>query len=113
MSCFKAIPGKGNRPKSGTSHGISEQKKRRAMQMEYGLPKHSSGKESVCQCRRQKRLRFDSSVRKILWRKEMTTSSSILAWKIPWTEEPSGLQSMRSQRVRRNRAYTPWVDGKQ
>ena len=25
--------------------------------------------------------------------------SSILAWKIPWTEEPGGLQSMRSQRV--------------
>ena len=29
----------------------------------------------------------------------MATHSSILAWKIPWTEEPSGLQSMRSQRV--------------
>ena len=32
--------------------------------------------------------------------KEMATHSSILAWKIPWTEEPSGLQSMGSQRVR-------------
>ena len=30
--------------------------------------------------------------------KEMVTHSSILAWKIPWTEEPGGLQSMRSQR---------------
>ena len=29
----------------------------------------------------------------------MTTHSSILAWKIPWTEEPGGLQSMWSQRV--------------
>ena len=29
--------------------------------------------------------------------KEMTTHSSILAWRIPWTEEPDGLQSMRSQ----------------
>jgi len=29
--------------------------------------------------------------------KEMTTHSSILAWKIPWTEEPGGLQSMGSQ----------------
>ena len=28
---------------------------------------------------------------------EMTTHSSILAWKIPWTEEPGGLQSMESQ----------------
>ena len=31
---------------------------------------------------------------------EMATHSSILAWEIPRTEEPSGLQSIRSQRVR-------------
>ena len=31
--------------------------------------------------------------------KEMTTHSSILAWEIPWTEEPGGLQTMGSQRV--------------
>jgi len=31
--------------------------------------------------------------------KEMATHSSILAWKIPWTEEPARLQSMGSQRV--------------
>ena len=30
--------------------------------------------------------------------KEMTTHSSILAWRIPWTEEPGGLQSMWSQK---------------
>ena len=30
----------------------------------------------------------------------MATHSSILAWKIPWTEEPAGLQSMCLQRVR-------------
>ena len=29
----------------------------------------------------------------------MTTHSSILAWKLPWTEEPVGLQSLGSQRV--------------
>ena len=29
--------------------------------------------------------------------KEMATHSSILAWEIPWTEEPGGLQSMESQ----------------
>ena len=34
--------------------------------------------------------------------KEMATYSSILAWKIPWTEEPGGLQSMELQRVRHN-----------
>ena len=32
--------------------------------------------------------------------KEMATHSSILAWKIPWTEDPGRLQSMGSQRVR-------------
>ena len=32
--------------------------------------------------------------------KEMATHSSILAWKIPWMEEPGGLQSTGSQRVR-------------
>ena len=30
---------------------------------------------------------------------EMATHSSILAWRIPWTEEPGGLQSIESQRV--------------
>ena len=34
--------------------------------------------------------------------KGMATLSSILAWKIPWTEEPGGLQSMGSQRVGHN-----------
>ena len=32
----------------------------------------------------------------------MATHSSILAWKIPWVEEPGGLQSMGSQRVGRD-----------
>ena len=32
--------------------------------------------------------------------KEVATHSSILAWEISWTEEPGGLQSMGSQRVR-------------
>ena len=35
---------------------------------------------------------------------EMTTHSSILAWEIPWTEEPDGLQSMGLQRVEHNLA---------
>ena len=33
---------------------------------------------------------------------KMATHSSILAWKIPWTEEPGRLQSMGSQRGRRD-----------
>ena len=35
---------------------------------------------------------------------EMATHSSILAWRIPWTEEPGGLQSMGLQRVRHDSA---------
>ena len=34
--------------------------------------------------------------------KEMATYSSILAWEIPWTGEPGGLQSLGLQRVRHN-----------
>ena len=45
----------------------------------------------------------ESRVRSLGWEdppeKEMATHSSILAWKISWTEEPGGLQSMGSQRV--------------
>ena len=52
-----------------------------------GLPWWLSGKESTCQCRRQG------------LEKKMATHSSILAWKIPWTEEPGSLQSMGSLRV--------------
>jgi len=35
-----------------------------------------------------------------LLEKEMATHSGILAWRIPWTEEPGGLQPMGLQRVR-------------
>ena len=39
--------------------------------------------------------------------KEMTTHSSILAWRIPWTENSGGLQSMGSQRVEYNLVTKP------
>ena len=46
---------------------------------------------------------WGTQVRSLGWanplEKEMATPSSTLAWKIPWTEEPGGLQSMGSQRV--------------
>ena len=44
--------------------------------------------------------RVPSLGREVPLDKEMATHSSILAWKIPWTEEPGWLQSMGSQRVR-------------
>ena len=44
----------------------------------------------------------ETQVRSLDWgdplEKEMTVHSRILAWEIPWTEEPGGLQSMRSQK---------------
>ena len=48
----------------------------------------------------------DTQVESLGWEdpleKVMATHSSILAWRIPWTEESGGLQSMGSQRVRRD-----------
>ena len=48
----------------------------------------------------------ETRVRSLGWKdpleKEMATHSSIHAWKIPWTEEPGGLQSMGSQRTGHN-----------
>ena len=56
-----------------------------------GFPGSSVVKESACQCRR---CRYNPWVGKIPWRREMATHSSIVAWEIPWTEEPGRLQSM-------------------
>ena len=63
---------------------------------EGGFPCSSVGKESACSA-------GDLDSIPGLGRsleKEMATHSSILAWKISWTEEPGGLQSMGLQRVR-------------
>ena len=40
----------------------------------------------------------------------MATHSSTLAWRIPWTEEPGGLQSMGSQRIRHDRSNLAHTD---
>ena len=62
-----------------------------------GFTDGSVGKEPTCQCRRHEKHRFDP------WEdpleEEMATHSSILAWRILWTEEPGGLQSIGLQRV--------------
>jgi len=63
-----------------------------------GFPGGASGKELTCQCRRQKRRGFDLWVRKNPLEEEMAALSSVLAWRIPWTEEPGRLQSVGSQR---------------
>ena len=53
-------------------------------------------------------------VKKMPWRRKWQPPPSILAWRIPWTEEPGGLQSMGSQRVRQltdRQTYTHRVHG--
>ena len=56
---------------------------------------------SHCECRRRW---FDPWVGKIPLQMGMAPHSSTLAWKIPWTEEPGGLQPMVLQRVERDQA---------
>jgi len=60
------------------------------------IPRWLSGKEPTCQCRR---CRFNPLGWEDSLGEEMATHSSILAWEIPWTEEPGGLYSMELQRV--------------
>ena len=62
-----------------------------------GFPGGTSGKESACQCRRCKRRGFDPWVRTNPVEEGTATHSSILSWRIPWTEEPGRLQSIGSQ----------------
>ena len=63
-------------------------------------PGRSGGNKSAC--------KRETRVQSLGWEdpleKEMATHSSILAWRIPWTEEPGRLQSMGSQRVGHDRA---------
>ena len=65
-----------------------------------GFPGSASGKEPACPCRRYKRHGLDPWVGKIPLVEEMATHSSVLAWRIPWTEETGGLKFMGLQRVR-------------
>ena len=57
------------------------------------------GKESACQCRSRKGCGFDPWIGKIPWRRKWQPTAVFLAWKIPQTEEPGGLQSMGLQRA--------------
>ena len=60
-----------------------------------GFPGGSYGKESACNAGDL----VWSLGQEDPWEKGMVTYSSILAWRIPWTEEPGGLESIGSQRV--------------
>ena len=62
-----------------------------------GFPGGASDQEPACQFRRHKRSRFEPCVRKFHCRGAWQTHSSILPWKIQWTEEIGRLQSKKSQ----------------
>ena len=64
----------------------------------YLMHTQTLGKESTCNARDP----VQSLGREDPLEEEMATDSSILSWRIPWTEEPSRLQSTRSQRVGHN-----------
>ena len=66
-----------------------------------GLPWGPFGKESACQCRRGG---FDSLGQEDPLEKGVDTHSSILAWRIPWREEPGGLKPLGFQRFRQDLA---------
>ena len=67
---------------------------------------HIKWTEVVTQLVKNQPAMQETQVQSLVWEdpleKEMATHSSILAWKISWTEESGGLQSMGSQRVRHN-----------
>ena len=65
-------------------------------------------KEHAWQCRRHTEAWVQSLGGEGALEKGMATHSSILTWRIPWTEAPSELQSMRGlQRVRHDGAHLP------
>ena len=73
--------------------------KHRALQT-LGFPHSSVSKESACSAGDPGSIPgLGRSPREDPLEKEMATHSSILAWRIPWTEEPGGLQPMESPRV--------------
>ena len=65
-----------------------------------GFPHGTSGKESPANARDKRDVGSISLSWEDPLEASMATHSRILAWRIPWTEEPTGLQSMGSQRAR-------------
>ena len=59
-----------------------------------GFPVGAGGKESECRCRIHRRCRLNPRVRKKPLEEGMTIHSSILAWRILWTEEPVGYKEV-------------------
>ena len=68
----------------------------------WGFPGGASGKEPTCQCGQMPATQVQSLGGEDPLEKETATHSSILAWETQRTQEPGGLQSMGSPRVRHN-----------
>ena len=70
--------------------------------LKQGFPGGARNRRTALQKQQTKEMR----VRSLSWEdpleEGMATHSSFLAWRLPWTEEPGGLQSMESQRARRD-----------
>ena len=67
-----------------------------------GLVVKKKKKKSACQCTETQETQVQSLGQEDPLEEEMATQSSILAWKIPWTEEPGDLQSIMLRRVGHN-----------
>ena len=65
-----------------------------------GFPGGASGKQSACQCRKNKKTRVRSLGQEDSLEEGIASHFSTLAWKIPWTEETGRLQPTGLQRVR-------------
>ena len=81
------------------SVGVGKDHNKGSLPPLLGFPDGASGKEPACQCRRHKRHRFFFLGGEDSLEEGPATDSSILAWRIPWTEESGGLQYMGSHRI--------------
>ena len=83
-----------------TVHGVAESYMAEQLTLQ-GFSDDSEVKNlpAVQETQETQKAQVSSLGRKDPLEEEMATCSSILAWRIPWTEEPRGLQSMGSQRV--------------
>ena len=88
MGSLGSIPGLGQFPGEGKGYLLQ-------LVNLMGFPSNSDGKASAS----MQETWFQSLGQKDPLEKEMATHSSVLAWRISWTEEPGGLQSIGSQRA--------------
>ena len=86
-----------------TVHGVAESDTAEQLTLQgFSDDSEVNNLPAVQETQETQKAQVSSLGRKDPLEEEMATCSSILAWKIPWTEEPGGLPSMGSQRVRRD-----------